>query len=566
MHRACCRAVGLAAVSLLTVTAAASARSISVSGRLDHPGYTIVALGYNGKMVISHKQTFTLTIGKGPLTLQLVSPKGAYAGPVVVGYKGRFALEGITRTAKLGTIRVLTVAGYARVVRRMPSKDIDEHRSAYTRAGAPLGNGRNFGFVDSPGHAAAGPGLDRDQDGVPDAFDVANSGHKILNALVPATGFTHAARFASRGGGGGGETGTPPAPGTGTPPAPGTGAGPGNVGTPGFNWMSQIFLPLEQTLNADAAGVTTAQIDAMLEQELNVKALGIPKADLVELDCSGLSYCSPGSSATVATGYGSDGNPLTAPLTNYFDAVGFAVLRGPGAAPLLQGPGGDEFSLLPHTSSDQIKTGDTPILRTTTGGVLTQTPEPIEFVFDSVSALASYDDSAGDSGAISYPAPPGEPGTQSNPIPVAANSTGDVVVALKFWRPQRKGIAGAGEPAFMDIGHLEYTVDATMLAQAAGQGAPTTASSCSAASLSTSDPSLSVSRTQPGGGYLIDSAADQAANPANLLGFNIDLTKCLTDAGAPGFPVGTQGALGLKANASNSSDHAVQNIWIKRVR
>ena len=69
-----------------------------------------------------------------------------------------------------------------------------------------------------------------------------------------------------------------------------------------------------------------------------------------------------------------------------------------------------------------------------------------------------------------------------------------------------------------------------------------------------------------GGGYLIDSAADKADNPANLLGFNIDLTKCLTDAGAPGFPVGTQGALGLKANASNSSDHAVQNIWIKRVR
>jgi hypothetical protein len=65
---------------------------------------------------------------------------------------------------------------------------------------------------------------------------------------------------------------------------------------------------------------------------------------------------------------------------------------------------------------------------------------------------------------------------------------------------------------------------------------------------------------------VVDNSADQPANSANLLIFTVDLTKCLADAGAPGFPVGAQGALGLKAQAPSSGDHAVQNIWVKRVK
>src|SRR4029077_14612656 len=192
-----------------------------------------------------------------------------------------------------------------------------------------------------------------------------------------------------------------------------------------------------------------------------------PTAGLVELDCGGLSYCSPGGTGEVVSGYSTAGMPQSVPFSNYFDTAGFGVLVGPGAAPLRANNGTPEFSLMPRATADQIKTGDTPILRTTTSGVLTQTPVPINFVFDTVPALSSYDDGAGNAGTISYPAAAGDPGTQSNPILVAANSSGDVVLTVKFWRPQRTGIAGAGEPAFMDIGHLEYTVDATSLAQAA---------------------------------------------------------------------------------------------------
>jgi hypothetical protein len=552
---------------LLTFSAAAAAKPLIVSGRLDRAGYTVVALGYNGKVAISRARAFRLKVPAEGLTLQLVTRKGVYGGPVVIGSKGRWALEGIRRSVNLGRINVIPSAGYARVAhplnKKTFNKTVDTRRLVLTRHGAPLGNGRNFGFVKSPGHGASGAGLDRDQDGVPDAFDVAANGRKILNALVPTGGNTHGVRLAR----GSMRTATAAASDPASAPVPA-----GVTPTPPslqFDWMSQIFLSLDETLNADAAGVSKEQIDAMLVQHLNLKG-GLPNADLLELDCGGLPYCSRGTSADVVTGDDMGPNPLTEPLSNFFNASGFPVLIGPGAAPLETTHGAPEFSLMPRATSDQIQTGDTPILRTTTGGVLTQTPKPIDFVFDTVPALASYDDGVGDSGAISYPAPPGEPGTQLNPIPVAANSTGDLVVALRFWRPQRKGIPGAGEPAFMDIGHLEYTVDATSLAQAAaGPGVHTTASSCSPASLRTNTPGLSVS-SQPGPGagegFVIDSADDQPANPANLLGFSIDLTKCITDGGAPGLPVGTEGMLGLKANAPGSSDHAVQNVWIKRVR
>jgi hypothetical protein len=538
-HRAC--AVALAAViSLLALPATAAAKTLTVSGKLDRAGYGVVAVGYNGKIALTRKQAFSLKVPDGHYTLQLLTAKGKYGGPVIVGYKGKAALEGLTTSVKLGTIKVVVGAGYAAPVKSVPKQDLDLKRLVNTKGKAPIGNGRNFGFVSSRGNGGSGAGLDSDQDGVPNVFDVAKDGHTILNAFAGSGGVKHGVRARAAGG-----------------------------GPPTFNWMSQIFLPLDETLNADASGVTKAQIDAMLVQELNVKGLNLPTADLIELDCGGLTYCKAGTSAEVVTGNNPDGTPQTAPLS--VDSAGFPVLVGPGAPALLTNPGNPgnaaEFSLMPRATSDQIQTGDTPILRTTSGGVLTQTPVPIDFVFDTVPALASYDDLAGDAGTISYPAPAGEPGTQSNPIPVAANSTGDVVVALKFWRPQRAGITGAGEPAFMDIGHLQYTVDAVSLAQAAaGPGSHPNVSSCSSASLTPGDPSLSVSDGGPGGGFLVDSADDAPANPANQLAFNIDLTKCMTDGGAPGFPVGTQGALGLKANAPGSSDHAVQNVWVKRVR
>ncbi len=164
----------------------------------------------------------------------------------------------------------------------------------------PLGNGRNFGFVrSSRKNGPSGNGGDSDLDGVPNVLDVASSGSLVLNALraesrsAPSprsllTPFWSALELPLRR--------RPvlspaprPGPEPGSTPGPEPGAGPG---APDSRWMSQIFLDIPNTLNADAAGVTREQIDAMLVENLNAKLLDVPEGDLVKLDCHGLSYCS----------------------------------------------------------------------------------------------------------------------------------------------------------------------------------------------------------------------------------------------------------------------------------
>jgi hypothetical protein len=561
----------VAAFMLLTPLPAASAHrgSDAITGTLSKRGYTVIVLGYNGKAASSRSQSFRITAPASRVTLQLRDAYGKYAGPVIVGGGGSRVIEGIKPGARLGMIKVL--AGYARTARPLAARFLDRGRWAQARRGVPLGNGRNFGLVRSRIHnGPSGPGGDSARSGVPNAFSIDPAGDGVISALKPTDALKLTGRLAA-------DVAVFAPPPSGPPTGPPSGP---PTGPSGFSFFSQIFLDLGQTLNADAAGVTRPEIDAMLSQHLNIVGANVPQGDVVALDCGGLTYCSAGGTGQLLTGGCaatciSQPNGTFVPFPSCCDpsSDGFGNLRGPDAL----GLGSDNHSnnwafLYPRATSSQIGSGDAFVLRVTSAGALTQIPVTLGFVFDTVPALASYNDGAGDSGTISYPAPSGAPGTESNPIPLAANSTGDVVLSTKFWRPQRKGIPGAGEPTAMDIGHLQYTIDATNLAQnaagspAPGAPSPATASVCSAASLSTSDPSLSVSGGGSGLGFVVDSSADQPANPANLLSFNVDLTKCLTDAGASGFPVGAQGAIGLKAQAPNSGDHAVQNIWVKRVR
>jgi hypothetical protein len=527
--------------------ATAAARPSPITGTLSQHGYTVIALGYNGKAATSRSETFRIMAPDSRVTLQLIDSHGKYAGPVIVGGSASRVIEGIKAGAKLGKIKLFK--GYAKTARPLASRFLDRGRWAQAHKGVPLGNGRNFGLVRSKIHnGPSGLGGDTSRTGVPNALSIDPRGDGVINALEP-TG-RPAAHLA--------DVGPPPSA---PPPGPSS-----------FSFFSQIFLDLGQTLNADAGGVTTAEIDAMLPQSLNIVGLNVPQGDVVALDCGGLSYCSAGGTGQLATGMGP--KPASVPFPSCCDpnGDGFGNLRGADAVGLgADGQANDWGFFYPSATSEQIGSGDAFVLNVTSGGTVTQLPVSLAFVFNTVPALASYDGGAGDSGAISYPAPSGALGTQFNPIPLSANSSGHVVLSMSFWRPQRKGIPGAGEPAFMDIGHLLYTVDATSLAQgaagsAAGAGTLRGASVCSAESLSTSDPSLTLTGAGSGFGYVVDSSADQPANFANLLIFTVDLTKCLADAGAPGFPVGAQGALGLKAQAPSSGDHAVQNIWVKRVK
>lgn len=219
---------------------------------------------------------------------------------------------------------------------------------------------------------------------------------------------------------------------------------------------------------------------------------------------------------------------------------------------------------MPRASSSQIQTGDTPILRITTGGVTTVVPEPIDFVFNTVPALASYSDTAGDSGQVSYPAAADAAGTQPNPIALHAGADGNVKLTMTVYPPQRAGIAGAGEPAFMDIGHLDYRVDIPMVPGL--QPGTGMAPQCPADSLSTTDPNLSLVSVpgppgQPDMGQFVDSSDDRPARQSDALTLTVNLTRCLADKGvsnlAPGTPVNVE----LEADAPQGSDHANQRVF-----
>jgi hypothetical protein len=557
-------AIALPLVLAAPSTSAPAKSTLTVSGKLDRAGYTVLAVGYSGKVTSTNKRSFKLRLAEKRVTLQLVNSRGKYAGPIVVGYAKGKAIVGVRAGARLGTIKVLPSKGYARVAKKVRSKWLDAKRTALVRKQVPLGNGRNFGFVKSSRHnGPSGAGGDTDYDGVPNVLDSATTGYRVLNAL--STGKSSSASSARS---------------LFTPLADVFGLSAestvvfNNPSTPTPRWMSQIFLNIQHTLNADAAGVTREQIDEMLVANLNLKLLDVPTGDTVKLDCNGLSYCTLGGTGRMVTNGvfsspGSDGPPSESepwPSCCSSGGDGFGVLRGTNGAHL----DGTEFALDPHAVSTKIGTGDTMTALITTGGTTTLLPLPLNFVFNTVPALKSYTDSNGNAVTIDYSDPAGAYGTQSNPAPVTVGTDGHLKVRLTWWRPQRTGIAGAGEPDFMDIGGLVYEFGIQSQGTLIPASTNNDSGSCSAASYTNSDPNLTVvPQRQSSGiehGELTDGSADQAADSANTLSVTLDLTKCVVDKGGPAtIPVGTEISMDLSANTQNSNDHANQDLNFKVV-
>lgn len=549
-----------------STSAPAKKAPLTIGGKLDKAGYTVLAVGYNGKITSTHKQSFTLRVSEKKVTLQLVTPKGKYAGPIVVGYKKGKAIVGVRAGAKLGLIKVLPGKGYARVKKTVRAKWLDATRVALVKKQVPIGNGRNFGFVKSSRHnGASGNGGDTDFDGVPNILDSAASGSRVLNSLA-ASSAAPAARALVAPLAGAFAAAEEPAPG----PEPGPGPGPAVTS----RWMSQMFLDIPHTLNANAAGVTREQIDETLVANLNTKFLDVPQGDLVKLDCHGLTYCTvDGTGQVVLNGAFSSpgvGGPVsvTAPWPSCCTAGGdgFGILRGGATEVVLSG---NEFSLDPHALSTKIGTGDLMTVLITKDGATTQQPVPLDFVFNTVPALQSYSDGVGNSATITYPATYSSVGTRGNPAPVSVGPDGHITVQFTWWRPQRSGIAGAGEPDFMDIGRLVYAFDMASQNLVPDAGIGGSSAACSAASVSTNDPSLTLreqpdSSSHPSGG-LRDDSADQAANSANTLSATLDVTQCVLDKGGSGIPIGSEIRMDLSANTQSSSDHANQDLWFKRV-
>jgi hypothetical protein len=546
--------------------ASAKKAQLTVSGQLDRAGYTVLAVGYKGKVTSTHARSFKLRLGEQRVTLQLIGPRGKYAGPIVVGYKNGKAIVGVRAGAKLGRIQVVTAKGFARVTKKVRGAWLDAKRVALVKKQVPLGNGRNFGFVRSSRHnGASGNGGDTDFDGVPNVLDAAESGTLVLNSLRSAktAGPAFGNQLVPLAGAFDAELNPGP------PPPPG--AEPGGPAAPTSRWMSQIFLDIPHTLNANATGVTREQIDKALVANLNIKLMPVPTGDVVKLDCHGLSYCSEGGTGQVVlngvfSSPGVGGPPSVSkpwPSCCSTGGDGFGILRGGATEVVLNG----EFSLDPHAVSTKIGTGDMLTVLVSKDGVTTLQPAPLDFVFNTVPALKSFDGGTGVK-TIDYAAGAGAYGTRDNPMPVTAVAGGDIKVQLTWWRPQRDGIAGAGEPDFMDIGRLVYEFGIPPQGDLIPPRTNSDSGACSAASYTESDPNLEiVPGAQSSGtmsGELTDGSADQAANSANTLSVTLDLTKCIVDKGGPAvIPVGTDIHMDVSANAQNSADHANQDLYFR---
>jgi hypothetical protein len=551
-------------LALIVAGAPAAAAPKRISGKLSSRGYTVIALAANGKAssVRVRGRGFRLRPPARRVTLHLRARNGRYAGPIVVRRerRGRRAILGVRAGASLGRIRVRR--GYAILAKRLRKRSIDASAWAQARRGVPLG-ARRFGRVRSRHGIAArkrvrtlrrklsrvrrklrrtrstrrrsllrrqirtltrrvrqaqAPRSDPDLDGIPDPLDIDDDGDLTLDNLDRSPG-AQAAQAES-----------------------------------GFGIHSDLGLPIYDTANANAPGSTEGEIEATLPR-LGILNINILPGDSAELDCGVLVYCSRGGTGRVPVNRNPPSGP---PFPECCDADGdgFGTLATAPGLP----PGAQSLTLLHGANTAQIRTGDVLIQRVTTGGVESQFPASVQFVFASGVALVSYADTAGNSATVPYPVagyqpgPPG-PGTNDNPFAVAAGPDGNVVLRLTFWRPQRRPIPP--EPgAWTDIGGLTYATGLSGVGLACPQSA-----------LSTTDPNLTPSPVGGMGGALAmgggfrDLAPDRPASTANTFTYTLNVTQCLASLGRSWSPGQT---LGLDFVGLSGTDQVEQGVAFKR--
>ena len=294
-------------------------------------------------------------------------------------------------------------------------------------SGVPLGNGRNLGLVRSHIHnGPAGLGGDTSRTGVPNAFSVDGSGDGKLDVLNPK-----ASRARS-----------PPA----SPPAA------------DFPIFSQLLVPFSDSANADAANIGAAAGRRRNGQVAVAVRAGAPRRqDRARLRCAYVLLIRRHRSSVRIAGH--RGAAAVLAVDSRMQLQRGSCLPGAGQQTRRPAAVGNStpaiaFALLPEAPSSKIGSGDVPVQRVTTGGLASDVPGTVKFVFTSEPALQSWS-LGSDSASVTYPVAANAPGTTANPWQIGGGA-GDVVLKFTFWRPQRAGITGAGEAPSMGIGHLHY--------------------------------------------------------------------------------------------------------------
>lgn len=552
----------MVAICLGVPASSSAAPRKPITGRLDKPGYTVIALTADGlaTTVRASDGRFRLTPADARVTLHLRAPGGGYAGPIVLEgisvtqaraalAKAKKAVAAATRAqatartrsaarrlaaararfkaaeaslraaqkraadrkhwavvwvragAPLGTIRVRTAAGVA-VARglsdRVWTSSVIATRQAQATAGVPIGAGTT-GLVRSARSDGAAGG-DRDRDGVPDVIDVDDDGDLVLDDYDTSRG-ARAAQAAQAG------------------------------GTFPDGSHVHVTTGLGAEFTADVtnvnSGSTAAQIATGQQHagHLNVSWTGFDPGT-AELDCGTLVYCTAGGTGRFTPNAGqqytrANAAPFPECCDADHDGLGTLTQGGPGAIGL---PGGGTMAMYHGATSDQIHTGDVVVARGTVNGIATESASSIGFVYATFPVVAAYDDGQGDSATLAYPRDPSA--AQS---PVRAGPTGDVVLRLTLWRPQRPRAAGdPGTGTWMDVGNLSYIVSV---------GGSSTQPGCPQRSFSALDANLRALTSSPapqidlGAGGFADVRGDRPADPANTLSFTLDLSDCLRSKG-----------------------------------
>jgi hypothetical protein len=549
-------ALGVAlSLALLAPNAPAGAAPKPITGKLSTSDYTVIALAASGKarVVLASRGRFKLRPPARRVTLHLRAPNGKYAGPIVVGRKkkGRRAIVGVRAGARLGRVRVR--GGYAKVARRPSRKWIDARRIARARKGVPIGT-QGFGRVRSKPPRASTPG-DLDADGIPEPLDIDDDGDLILDNLDSSTAGRRAR--AAQGA-----------------------CGPESIYCQDI--VSGLHLSIEESVNANAV-LDPTQLTNLIDKALRSHGgLGfdVRGGGIRELDCGkpqkrtdptlgGLVYCTRGGTAVASAGdpaappFPGPPCPASDPLCFDPDGDGFGALV-PSREPLACGGGcPDSFFLLHGAGSEQIGSGDELIEHVANGVPESACPSAtnpacvsftttLQFVFVTVPALVSYSDTKSptpNSATVSYPLATGD----GYPFPVAAGPTGDVVLTLTFWRPQRRPIPPeTGD--WIDIGGLTYSVPKIVNLELGGH--EQIAASAGPCPLSTTDPNLAPNPLFPGNRGLEDSTADRPASRANTLTYSLNVTQCLAAKGLswePGHKLEFQFQAGKGANTTTQT-------------
>lgn len=513
--------LGFACLLVLPLAAPTGAAATTVSGTVKGAkNYTVAAVSRDGTAQMRRLRAsgaFRLTLGRAAArqaTLALIARDGSYFGPVVLRSgpgRAHLALSG-RGNPRLGTVRLRR--GYAKPVRPLPRRAVDMGRVSRTDAtGRPLGAGR-LGLVQPPTSAGAAdhagdggqpdeggagqPGEDTDDDGLVGTFDIDDDGDGILDPSDPG----------------------------------GTASGiRGEL-------ISSLPVDLEDSLNANATGVTSGQIDALLRERLNL-LLNFSTDQLrdrvssVGVDCMGVGWCR---TAEVIDHQRNRSMGLWRDLDSNRDGL-FDLPRGKGA-PVFQ------ISIWPRANTSQIAPGDTLQFVASTERGKVRVPAILPMHFTTVPAVKTWDDGSGPQ-EISYPVPPGTPGTRDRTLQLSGDK-----LTLTFWRPQRAAIPGAEAGAFTDMGRLYYGVDFE-------------SGGCAPEHYSNLSPNLEVAPSsfdRDENMVLKDSADDAAVNPDRTLSFTVDLGACLRRAGVD--PSGRFEVLTLRAG-DEARDAAGQHLNIR---